>query len=151
MSHFRLPSKEELETLIHPDKDRSLFGKDGWFWSSSLYVGNTSNAWYVYFYNGNVYRDFKFVSSQVRLVRAGSALAIDDSVDAAAPDRLIDNGDGTHTDRRTGLIWKSQPENGSFTWDEAMAAFPEHPTPSPAPVPPMELNWSTLGPAIQWG
>ena len=72
-------------------------------------------------------------------------------MDKEAPDRLVDNRDGTHTDRRTGLIWKSQPEVGQFTWNEAMAAFPEHPTPSPTPVPPMELDWSTLGPAIQWG
>ena len=151
MSHFRLPSKEELETLIHPDKDRSLFGKDGWFWSSSPYANYTYGAWVVHFVNGNVDWFGKNVSNQVRLVRAGSALAIDDSVDAAAPDRLIDNGDGTHTDRRTGLIWKSQPENGSFTWDEAMTAFPALPASNFVPQTPVELNWSTLGPAIQWG
>lgn len=154
MSHFRLPTKEELETLIHPGRDRDLFRESGWLWSSSLYNhDNNLNwfAWYVNFSLGNVNWGDRHDVKQVRLVRADSALTIDDSVNEDDPDRLQDNGDGTHIDRRTALIWRSQPEDGVFTWDEAMAAFPEHSASRPAPVPPMELDWSALGPPIQWG
>jgi hypothetical protein len=55
-----------------------------------------------------------------------------DNMPASTPDsQLVDNGDGTVTDRKTGLMWKkcaegqtgSNCENGSaatFTWSEAL-------------------------------
>ena len=143
MNHFRLPTLDDLKTLMHPDKRRDLFGETRRFWSSSPYASNASYAWFVNFYNGHVYWGDEHNVKQVRLVRADSALAIDTAIELDAPDRLVDNGDGTHTDRHTGLVWRSQPEDGEFTWDAAMAAFPA--------VPPMKVDWSALGPPIQWG
>jgi len=72
-SDWRLPNIEELKTLIDdtiyspastfPGMPSSLF------WSSSSYVGNTVNAWNVYFYNGYVSRYDKAGNYYARCVR----------------------------------------------------------------------------------
>jgi len=43
----------------------------GNFWSSTSYAGSFSDAWSVYFYDGDPFYDVKIVSYYVRCVRAG--------------------------------------------------------------------------------
>ena len=119
-AQWRLPTVDELMTLVSPRRDADLFGETGWFWSSSPNASNTNVAWFVDFYDGNVYWYYKNFSNRVRLVRADKAIALDESIAADAPDRLQDNADGTHTDRRTGLVWRSEPEPGLYEWDQAI-------------------------------
>ena len=108
-------------TLVSPRRDADLFGETGWFWSSSPNADNADVAWLVHFFYGNVYWFSKSNSNRVRLVRADSVLALDESIAADAPDRLQDNADGTTTDRRTGLVWRSEPDPWFYTWGQAIS------------------------------
>jgi len=38
---------------------------------------------------------------------------------AGADSRFVDNGDGTVTDTRTGLMWAQMDSQGDITWDDA--------------------------------
>ncbi|MBF0121610.1 MAG: DUF1566 domain-containing protein [Desulfobacterales bacterium] len=40
--------------------------------------------------------------------------------DKAFTQRFIDNGDGTVTDNKTGMMWQLNPPNTRFTWQEAL-------------------------------
>jgi hypothetical protein len=60
---WRLPTREELEAFVKRAGKRpaDYFNANGfnnvqlrYYWSSSTYTGNTSNAWYVYMFDGNV-------------------------------------------------------------------------------------------------
>jgi len=75
---WRVPTRQELESLIdktrkNPAIDTFVFPDtpSSRFWSSSPYVGSTSFAWFVGFYDGYVYYDYRSYSSAVRLVRGG--------------------------------------------------------------------------------
>ncbi len=95
---FRLPTKEELRTLIYcsntgnfdsngndstcgtwgtynsPTIDEGAFPNvpsRSWFWSSSPYAGSTSHARLVYFGYGSVDWSRKDTTYRVRLVRVG--------------------------------------------------------------------------------
>ncbi|MDP2903829.1 MAG: DUF1566 domain-containing protein [Methylovulum sp.] len=74
---WRLPNVKELASIV--DRSRSNPAIDtlafpatpsNAFWSSSPYVGDTYNAWYVNFYNGYVSNSVRNGSLPVRLVRA---------------------------------------------------------------------------------
>ena len=77
---WRLPTADELQSLVDygiaspgPTIDSDYFPNtvQGWFWSSSPYVGSTYLAWVVYFSYGVVDyygRDYAYA---VRLVRGG--------------------------------------------------------------------------------
>ena len=109
-SDWRVPNIAELQTIvereaINPAINNTLFPNtpNNAFWSSSPYIDNTYNAWYVNFsYGGgvNYSRDHGF---SVRLVRSSQSLGIGIST----PDKdFIDNHDGTVTHKRTGLMWQ---------------------------------------------
>jgi len=49
--------------------DLNVFGDTEWFWSSSVYVDNTDNAWYVYFSNGRVLNTSKTSGRYAMCVR----------------------------------------------------------------------------------
>ena len=92
---WRLPSKDELLSLVYCSSGKPKTWNDtgvrcegdyDWptihqqafpntsssdFWSASAYAGNSSYAWYVYFYDGGAYYSYKSNAFQVRLVRAG--------------------------------------------------------------------------------
>jgi len=79
-SDWRLPSADELQSIVDysvaypgPTIDASWFpNTQGYaFWSSSPYVGYSTSAWYVHFYDGYVYGSSRDDSGYVRLVRAG--------------------------------------------------------------------------------
>jgi hypothetical protein len=63
---WRLPTKKELNGLVKTE----AAPKNGWFWSSSPYVGDSGSAWYVCFYYGYVYFYGRYSYLQVRLVRS---------------------------------------------------------------------------------
>jgi len=77
-SDWRLPNRQELLSLVHygrvnPAIDTAYFPntRGTVFWSSSPYVGNAGYAWYVIFYDGNVYSYLRNLNFAVRLVRGG--------------------------------------------------------------------------------
>ncbi len=136
-SGWRLPNIAELQTLVErentqPAINNTLFPNtsNDAFWSSSPYVGDAYNAWYVYFNYGSVGYNYRSYSLPVRLVRASQSLAIGLSTPNTD---FTDNKDGTVTHKRTGLVWQrcsvGQTWTGSscsgsadtYTYDEAIA------------------------------
>jgi len=121
---WRLPSKKELFSIVDaaPYPGRTInpvftntvasgyWSSTSFPWPSSSFPISTSNAWVVNFHRGDVYYFGKNVELYVRCVRGG---------DTSGP-ILIANGDGTVTDRRTGLIWQ-QGEPGGKPWGEALS------------------------------
>jgi hypothetical protein len=101
-SNWRVPTVEELETLIN----YSIYGptifsanfpgtySDDW-WSSSTNVSDTS-AWIVSFLTGGVTLGAKAGLAYVRCVSGSFNQG----------DVFIENGDGSVTDRGTGLVWQ---------------------------------------------
>ena len=77
---WRLPSVEELRTLIDPTESYPALPEGHLFtntnlqftyWSSTTYTSNTLYAWRVYFGNGNVFGTKKSYNYYVRAVRSG--------------------------------------------------------------------------------
>ena len=75
---WRLPSVEELKTLVWLDKNgRPNYpawlkeeDREGWFWTSTPAVGDDGSAWVVYFVVGDVVRVHVDIRSRVLLVRS---------------------------------------------------------------------------------
>jgi len=79
-SDWRLPTADELQSIVDygvaypgPTIDTTWFPntQGSLFWSASPYVGVSSNAWFVYFYDGYVNVYYRSNDYYVRLVRAG--------------------------------------------------------------------------------
>jgi hypothetical protein len=75
---WRLPNIKELESIaddsrVFPAIDTAAFPNtdSSGCWSSTTYAGYTDLAWYVDFYDGNVYIDDKYGSYYARCVRGG--------------------------------------------------------------------------------
>ena len=73
---WRLPSIKELQTIVDESKynpaiDPIAFPDTpiNYFWSSSLYAGDSGSAWYVAFNVGYVYYDSVDTTLRVRCVR----------------------------------------------------------------------------------
>jgi len=80
-----------------------------YYWTSSTYAVNTSYAWLLDFNQGDVVNGFnKSNSYYVRAVRGEQEVGT-----------LIDNGDGTISDRATGLMWQ-KAEAGAMNWESAL-------------------------------
>ncbi|WP_201245890.1 DUF1566 domain-containing protein [Halochromatium salexigens] len=127
---WRLPNKDELASLVErrcqsPAINERYFPNtsSGWFWSSSPSADDSRDAWFVFFYNGHLGSRSKTSGSYVRLVCEQNC--------NAPGSRFEDNGDGTVTDRDTGLVWKQCVEGLSgrdcatgrvqrFSWEAAM-------------------------------
>jgi hypothetical protein len=73
---WRLPTKEELETLInkeyHPTIDPTLKCVSSYYWSSSILVSDPYYAQSVYFNGGDVSNAHKMTMYFVRAVRGKS-------------------------------------------------------------------------------
>lgn len=110
-SDWRLPSRAELASLVDrgrfPSIDPFWFPNtiDFRYWSSSAVSGASDKAWRVRFSSGFVYYQPKSTLYYVRGVRGPF---IDNN--------MVDDNDGTITDRTTGLIWKKC--SYGQTWDE---------------------------------
>lgn len=76
-SDWKMPSKDQLLGLVniayYPAINPTYFPNtlSNWFWSSSPYAYDSSNAWIVVFYNGCDYGGNKYYGNAVRLVRGG--------------------------------------------------------------------------------
>ncbi len=73
---WRLPNVKELASIVDggrsaPSIDLVTFPATAgyWYWSSSPCVGYAGNAWFVNFYDGVVYYDYRNNLLHVRLVR----------------------------------------------------------------------------------
>lgn len=112
---WRLPTRLELDTLIHHGKntigdpiiEESLFPNSKFdYWTVSQNSLNTNESWYSSFDDGST--DVIDKTNSV-YVRCTSGPVRDYGAN------LVDNADGTVTDRVTGLIW--QKCGYGQTWD----------------------------------
>ncbi len=111
---WRLPSKKELVTIVdysipNPGPTiNSIFTNTQQFeyWSST---NITFHAQILDFQHGIVFYDIPDYEHYVRCVRGGQYTA----------QSFTDNGDGTVTDNKTGLVWQ-QGEPGNRTWQDAL-------------------------------
>lgn len=118
-SDWRLPTALELMGLMNTGVSSGNIANadylgvatdamDGTFWTAEKRAAsNTVDAWYVDAdSNGAVSFDAQTRPRKVRLVRGGNLTASACSNDG----RWTDHQDGTVSDARTGLMWKSCPE-----------------------------------------
>jgi hypothetical protein len=138
---WRLPTPEELASLVDngksgtPTIDTTFFPNQqaARYWTGSSYRdGVAQDAWYVDFATGTVAVDNKAQAFAARLVTRGGTTA-PAPLPASCSDsaRFTDHGDGTVTDKRTGLMWKRcvEGQSGSactgtaaaYEWDAAQA------------------------------
>ena len=75
-SDWRLPNVRELESIVDAGEQSPAINttyfpntKSGWYWTSTIYVSNTSCAWLVDFSVGFVYGGYKALNYYVRPVR----------------------------------------------------------------------------------
>ena len=118
-SDWRLPTKKELMSIVDysipspgPTINATYFPntKSYYYWSSTTDAGYYPVfAWGVHFGNGSDFHFGKNMGFYVRCVRGGQSAAL-----------FTDNGNGTVTDSRTGLMWQ-QGEPGNMTWDSALS------------------------------
>ncbi len=126
---WRLPTIEELSTLVDsgipdpgptvnidyfPDTIGSAYSD---YWSSTVDADVFTKAWIVHFSDGSVKGSSKMNALNVRAVRG-----------ELSSTAFRDNGDGTITDTRTGLMWEIKTDDGgprdkdnACTWEEALA------------------------------
>ncbi|MCC5813499.1 MAG: DUF1566 domain-containing protein [Leptospira sp.] len=129
-SNWRLPSRQELETLVdygkttQPRIDTTVFPAtvSDRYWSATTNALNTSNAWSARFSTGLIISVGKTSTFSVRCVSGASKVYTSN---------FTDNGNGTVKDNATGLVWQkcSQGLSGSNcetgtattpTWGDAL-------------------------------
>jgi hypothetical protein len=119
-SDWRLPSKKELITIVDyaipspgPTINTTYFPNTNAspYWSSTTqaYSPGYAYAWRVHFDDGLVGYGSKGNGLYVRCVRGGQSATT-----------FINNGNGTVTDNRTGLMWQ-QGEPGYMKWNSALS------------------------------
>lgn len=138
---WSLPSIQELETLLNAEeKDPysflNFYGFQGVqpdsYWSSTA-GPNPYSAWLLHFDSAEVLAGGKVESHhvllvrKVRKVRSEVPKEIAPDTPVATPEkieRFIDNGDGTVTDTRTGLMWlKDVSCIDSLDWQSGLEAI----------------------------
>ena len=114
---WRLPTIEELAALadsgiasLGPAIDVMYFPNTmaAHYWSSTPRVLSLLKAWRVDFTDGYVSYDTKPNRYYVRAVRGDISKS-----------NFIENGDGTVTDTRTGLMWEKINNKNTYTWKQA--------------------------------
>lgn len=119
-SDWRTPDRRELVSLVNYGLYDSAINPVFYcpayhcFWSSSHYIFNPYEAWYVCFSLGEVHHYNKAICQDVRCVRGG-----------LFPTPIFQGyGDGTVTDSVSGLMWQqgdAQNDSGGRTWQQALA------------------------------
>ncbi len=128
-SDWRLPTREELRSIVDYSTSYPISTINSKYFPnsvSSCYFSSTTNAhrtylvWQVCFNDGHDGYNYKYksYSRNVRAVRSGQVRSFD---------HLVINGDGTVTDKNTGLIWEQKTDDGgqrdkdnTYTWKEAL-------------------------------
>ncbi len=120
------PPRPYIETdvfeFVYGDESRGERTIDAQYWSATEYVGTTMRGaltvFGVNFADGRIKgyprdRGPRGASAQfVRYVRGNTKYGQND---------LVDNGDGTITDRATGLIWQKGDSGRPMNWSDALA------------------------------
>ena len=116
-SDWRLPSKKELVTIVNyaiPEPGPTIQpvfnnARSSAYWTATDMADSTSSAWNVVFYNGQTDAPTKSANYYARCVRGEQQ-----------PQKLVDMGNGTVTDLRTGLLWQ-QKEANAMKWGDALS------------------------------
>ncbi|MCZ8155320.1 MAG: DUF1566 domain-containing protein [Leptospira sp.] len=111
LKNWRLPTPEELDTLVNFNlSNPSIYNANfpntnvgvGWHWTSLDNPADSTNAWWIYFRNGEM--------GPARLKSETSdnfARCVTGTSTYLPPQNLlIDNGDGTVTDLNHSLVWQ---------------------------------------------
>ena len=119
-SDWRLPTLKELDSITDlsvysPAVNTRYFPdtQSNNYWASTTDDGTKSKAWVMNFNSGDDGTLDKASTGYVRAVRGGQ-------MTPRPASRFLDNGNGTVTDRNTGLTWQKEFET-AMTWEEALA------------------------------
>jgi hypothetical protein len=121
-SDWRLPSRIELVSIADPGHSPSINSTyfpstpTKLYWSSSEFVGSSSEAWIASFTDGSSGQEVVFSTYNVRCVRT--------SANPSAPTgRYVmtsgDGGTGTVYDTKTKLTWQQTVPSGTYAWGDA--------------------------------
>ena len=120
-SDWRMPTFKELDSLTDLGRrsyaiDPAYFPVDcpggNRYWSATTTADYPSFAWYVDPCSGSDGFTSKSFGWYVRAVRGGQIASLD---------RLITNGDGTVTDKSTGLMWQQNAPQNPMDWNSAIS------------------------------
>ena len=134
LDQWRLPTRSELAGLVDysrlppdPAIDQHAFSNTAaqFYWSSTPSAANKDSAWGIGFVFGYDYAYFKSDHGHVRLVHDATSRSdthkstadinrmaqhLQHNIISTSPSNVFtDNGDGTVTDQRTGLMWMRCP------------------------------------------
>ena len=120
-SDWRLPNRQELRSIVDCGFTEwsintayfpnTIIGLAHKYWSSAADANYTDQAWSIEFnYGQDKDTAYKSDSGFVRAVRGGQTQS-----------SFVDNGDGTVTDRSTGLMWQQATAPGTYTWAQALS------------------------------
>ena len=124
---WRLPTIRELNSIsdlevYSPAINTNFFPdtQSSDYWTSTTSEGSTAYAWIMDFQYGDNGILSKTSTAHVRAVRGGI-------ISPPPPSAYINNGDGTVSDTKTGLVWQkatANDESGTLikmTWQEALS------------------------------
>ena len=119
---WRLPTIKELETIVDlllwdpaTDEVFSEMTASDYYWSSTSKDNDRDSSWLIDFENGDVSTKSKSsYSGYVRAIRGGIIVPDPEN-------HFRDNGNGTVTDTRTGLVWQKETSSNLLTWEDAMS------------------------------
>ena len=122
---WRLPTPQELLTIVDNSKAYNNYDARvntayfpyitaNQFWSSSIYIQDTSYAWDIAFHLGSATYDM--TTSQYKYV----CCVRGESFPNSSFESSTVNGNVIVTDTKTGLVWQKTYETGKTTWQEAL-------------------------------
>ena len=118
---WRLPYIREISCMVNPDHYWPALNMDYFpncrkpdphYWSYDLIHSDVNQAYVVLFGYGDIGSYKRTELKHVRAVRGYAAWEEDD---------YVDNGDGTVTDRFTGLMWQQAASENQMDWETALS------------------------------